>query len=45
MTDHGKRGKGGFSYNKQKVNGSGSSPQLCAKGLEERMAERGNKKD
>ena len=39
------RGKWGFSYDKQKVNGSGSSPQSRAKGSEGRMTERGDKKD
>ena len=39
------RGKRGFNCDKQKVNGSGSSPQLRAKGLEERIAERDDKND
>jgi len=39
------RGKRGFSCDKQKINGSGSSPQLHAKGSEGRMVERGDKKD
>jgi len=39
------RGKRGFNCNEQKVNGSGSSSQSHAKGSEERMAERGDKKN
>ena len=39
------RGNWGFNCDEQKVKGSGSSPQSCAKGLEGRMAERGDKKD
>jgi len=40
-----KGAKGDFNCDKQKVNGSGNSPQLRAKGSEGRMAERGDKKN
>jgi len=36
---------GGLNCNEQKVEGSGSSPQLHAQGSEGRIAERGDKKD
>jgi len=39
------RGKRRFDCNKQKVEGSGGSPQLRTKGSEERITERGDKKD
>jgi len=39
------RGKRRFNCDEQKVNSSGSSPQLRAKGSEGRMAERDDKKD
>ena len=41
----GERCKRGFSCYKQNVKGSGSSPQLCAKGSRGRMIERGDKSD
>jgi len=40
-----KGAKGDFDCNEKKVKGSGSSPQSCAKGSEERMTERGDKND
>jgi len=39
------RGKRGFDYDEQKVEGSSSSPQLRTKGSEGRTTERGDRKD
>jgi len=40
-----KGAKGGLTATSKKMKDSGSSPQLRAKGLEGRMAERDDKKD
>ena len=42
---HSEQGKWGFDCDEQNVEGSGSSPQLYAKGSEGRITERGDKKD
>jgi len=38
---HAERGKRGFDCDEQKVEGSGNSPQSCAKGSEGKITERG----